>query len=63
MNKGIRFALRLIKFNQVGIKRSKILQLIDETYMDTESQCVSLHIEYKPVYTKRLQDVTTHSHS
>ena len=28
--------------------------------MDTESQCVSLLLEYKLVYTKRLQDVTTH---
>ena len=26
-----------------------------------ESQCVSLHFEYKLVYTKRLRDVTTHS--
>ena len=34
----------------VSIKRSKIRQLIDATYKDTESQCVSLHSEYKLVY-------------
>ena len=42
------------------VKRSKILQLIDATYKDTESQFVSLHFEYKLVYTKQLRDVTTH---
>ena len=45
------------------IKRSKILQLIDSTYKDTESQCVSLPFECKLLYTKRLGDVTTYSHS
>ena len=45
------------------IKRSKILQLIAATLKDTESQCASLHFEYKLAYTKRLRDVTTHRQS
>ena len=49
--------------SQPIIKRSKILQLIDALLKDTESQCVSLHFELKPVYMKRLRDVTTQSHS
>ena len=43
---------------QAAIKRSKILQLIDATYKDMESQCVSLHFEYNLVNTKGLRDVT-----
>ena len=38
------------------INRSKILQLVDAKQKEPESQCVSLHLEYKLVYTKRVRD-------